>query len=347
MRFALDQEQQDMADALRNLLNAADTPRIARDWAVGDAEAWWKLWRGLAELGLTGLTVAQRHGGLGLGPVELAVCLEECGYAALPGPLVESLAFLPRLLSDAWLEDLAAGRSIGTAVIADHLPYALDADQADAVFHCDSTVRRLGGIRLRRQESFDPTRRLFRVDHSASALVSGDFDAAFDEGVLGCASYLLGLGRRLLDTSTEYVKQRHQFGRPVGEFQAVKHHLANVALKLEFARPLIRGACLSMADDVPWRFRDVSAAKIAAGDAAYAAARTALQVHGAIGYTAEHDLHLWLTKATALRSAWGTPAWHRRRVAAALATDTTTPIGAASGAGGADFARNRRHSAAG
>ncbi|MGP4020759.1 acyl-CoA dehydrogenase family protein [Saccharopolyspora sp. 5N708] len=329
MRFALDDAQQDMADTLRNLLDAADTPRIARAWAVGDAEPWRKLWRGLAELGVTGLTTPHRYGGLQLGPVELAVCLEQCGYAALPGPLVESLAFLPRLLSDQWLAELAAGRSVGTVVIAEHLPYALDADQADAVFGCaDGAVRRIGGIRLSRRESFDPTRRLFAVRHSSSELVeSGDFDVAFDHGVLGAASYLLGLGRRMLDLSTAYVGQRHQFGRPVGEFQAVKHHLANALLELEFARPLIRGACLSVAADGAWRSRDVSAAKVAAGEAAYTAARTALQVHGAIGYTAEHDLHLWLTKATALRSAWGTPAWHRRRVAAALAVDTATPIG--------------------
>ncbi|RKT82040.1 hypothetical protein SAMN05421805_12179 [Saccharopolyspora antimicrobica] len=326
MRFAPDREQQDMADTLRDLLADADTAKIARAWAGGETAAWWQVWRELAEVGVTGLTVPQEHGGLELGAVELALCLEQFGYAALPGPLVESLAFLPRLLpGSSWLAELAEGRAIGTAIVAGHLPHALDADQAGAVFRCDGDgVRRLGGIRLQQHESFDPARRLFSVEHTTAEPVEADFDSAFDRGVLGCAAYLFGLGRRLLDISTEYVKQRHQFGRPVGEFQAVKHHLANVLLKLEFVRPLIRGACLSI--DGPRGSRDVSAAKIAAGEAAQTAARTALQVHGAIGYTAEHDLHLWLTKATALRTSWGTPAWHRRRVATALSTDPT-PIG--------------------
>ena len=131
-----------MADTLRDLLAAADTPEIARSWATGETGAWWKLWRQLAELGVTGLTVPQRHGGLGLGPVELAVCLEQLGYAALPGPLVESLAFLPSLLPGS--EELASGRSIGTVIIPDHLPYALDADQADQVFRCSP-----GGVHRR------------------------------------------------------------------------------------------------------------------------------------------------------------------------------------------------------
>ncbi|KAA5825034.1 acyl-CoA dehydrogenase family protein [Saccharopolyspora hirsuta] len=328
MRFAPDREQQDMADTLRDLLADADTAKIARAWSGGETAAWWEVWRELADVGVTGLTVPQDHGGLEFGPIEMALCLEELGYAAMPGPLIESLAFLPRLLPGSpWLAELAGGRAVGTAIVAGHLPFALDADQAGAVFRCDGDgVHRLGGTRLQRAESFDPARRLFAVEHdTAEPVEAADSGAAFDRGVLGCAAYLLGLGRRLLDTATEYVKQRHQFGRPVGEFQAVKHHLANVLLKLEFVRPLVRGACLSV--DGPHGSRDVSAAKIAAGEAARTAARTALQVHGAIGYTAEHDLHLWLTKATALRSAWGTPAWHRARVATALATDPA-PIGA-------------------
>jgi hypothetical protein len=103
-----------------------------------------------------------------------------------------------------------------------------------------------------------------------------------------------------------YAKQRSQFGRPIGAFQAVKHQLADVHVGLELARPLVHGAALSA---IP-----VSAAKIAAADAAYRAARCALQVHGAIGYTAEYDLSLWLTKVRALQSTWGTSAVHRARL---------------------------------
>lgn len=129
---------------------------------------------------------------------------------------------------------------------------------------------------------------------------------------LATAAQALGVGLALLDRTVEYVKQRTQFGVPIGSFQAVKHQLADAKIALEFARPLLFGAALSMAP------ADVAAAKVTAGEAAYATARTALQLHGAIGYTAEYDLSLWLTKARALRTAWGSPAECRAEVLGAL-----------------------------
>ena len=113
---------------------------------------------------------------------------------------------------------------------------------------------------------------------------------------------------------------RVQFGQPVGTFQAVKHKLADVAIALEFARPLLDAAAAAIDGDAATAPGAVSAAKVACADAATLAARAALQVHGAIGYTAEHDLSLWLTKVRALAPAWGSQAWHRRRVLAGLAT---------------------------
>ena len=117
-------------------------------------------------------------------------------------------------------------------------------------------------------------------------------------------------------------------GRPVGAFQAVKHKLADVAIGLEFARPLLDAAALALGEShgtagpvttgPVTTGRDVSAAKVACADAAYRAARAALQVHGAIGYTAEHDLSLWLAKVRALVPAWGSQAEHRARVVAGL-----------------------------
>ncbi|MGI6876533.1 acyl-CoA dehydrogenase family protein, partial [Amycolatopsis sp. 3B14] len=133
---------------------------------------------------------------------------------------------------------------------------------------------------------------------------------AFDLGVLAVAAQLLGAGQWLLDASVAYAKQRSQYGRLIGEYQAIKHLLADVATHLELARPLVHGAAVTGSP------QDISAAKVKAGDAAYLAARTALQVHGAIGYTAEHDLGLRLSKVRALTGAWGTGAFHRERVLA-------------------------------
>jgi alkylation response protein AidB-like acyl-CoA dehydrogenase len=118
---------------------------------------------------------------------------------------------------------------------------------------------------------------------------------------LATAAQALGVGLALLDRTVAYVGQRTQFGVPVGSFQAVKHRLADAKIALEFARPLVLGAAVTM------DARDLAAAKVTACEAAYATARTALQLHGAIGYTAEYDLSLWLTKARALRTAWGDP----------------------------------------
>ena len=137
-------------------------------------------------------------------------------------------------------------------------------------------------------------------------------------GALACAAQLLGAGRALLEPRRR-TPQRTQFGRPVGSFQAVKHRLADVAIALEFARPLVAGAAAALTEGRATAARDISAAKVAATDAARLAARAALQVHGAIGYTQELDLHLWLTKVQALANAWGSQSSHRARVLAALA----------------------------
>ena len=127
-----------------------------------------------------------------------------------------------------------------------------------------------------------------------------------------CAAELLGCGERLLADSVDYVQQRKQYGRTIGSFQAIKHPLADVRIALDFARPLVHGAALGSRQTDR---ASVSAAKVAAGDAAYLAARMALQVHGAIGYTAEFDLGLWINRVRALVGAWGGPSYHRGRIA--------------------------------
>ncbi len=158
----------------------------------------------------------------------------------------------------------------------------------------------------------DTTRRLF--DLSSSALPEPS-PPAFDLAVLACSAELLGCGERLLADSVEYVKQRKQYGRTIGSYQAIKHTLADVRIALDFARPLVLGAALTGSS------RDVSAAKVAAGDAAYLASRVALQVHGAIGYTAEFDLGLWINRVRALVGAWGSASHHRARIADALTAE--------------------------
>lgn len=282
MRFELTSDQRDFAATLDALLTSADAPSTARAWAEGNHEPGLALWRKLADTGVSGLLAEDYR-------VEHTLAMEAIGRHAVPGPWIESSAYLASCPETA--EAVAAG-AIATVAVPPHTPYALDADVAELM---------LSGEVGERVASIDPVRRLFRVTTPAPLN-----EVAFDAAALAASAQLLGAGERMLEESVTYVKQRTQFGRQIGSYQAIKHALADVRIALDFVRPLVYAAALDASS--------VSAAKVAAGDAAYLAARTALQVHGAIGYTQEHDLSLWLLRVRGLISTWGTPAWHRARV---------------------------------
>lgn len=320
MRFALNDEQLAFSRSLDDFLGTAGVPAAAREWGEGDAASGRKVWERLADLGVHALCVPEDAGGLGASPIDVVVAFEQLGHHLVPGPYVESVVVAPALLqaaNPAALDELAAGSRIVTLAAPPDTPFALDADVADSVLLVDGDELHLaepGSLR----RSVDSTRRLFEVTAKdrLATLPAGAAAAALDAAALACSAQLLGAGERLLAESVEYAKTRHQFGRAIGEFQALKHALADVRVALDFARPLMYGAALSMGS--PDAARDVSAAKIAASEAAYLASRTALQVHGAIGYTLEHDLGLWITKVRALVAVWGTTAAHRARVLAAI-----------------------------
>ena len=304
--------------AVHDVLAGADVPGAARRWADGDRGPGLALWRRLAGLGVTALAVPEKRGGLGASPLDLVVACEELGHHPLPGPVAESLAAVPVLLAgtglgDDWLAGLAAGDLIATLAMPPWLPYAADAEAAGLVLlAADGTVSRARpGTRHR---SADPARSLSEAGGGEVLARDAGAVRVLDFGALACSAQLLGAGRALLEASVRHASVRTQFGRPVGVFQAVKHRLADVAIGLEFARPLLDAAAVALSAGGGTAARDVSAAKVACADAAYRAARAALQVHGAIGYTAEHDLSLWLAKVRALVPAWGTQAGHRARV---------------------------------
>lgn len=317
MNFELDTQQRDFAASIDAALGAADVSAAARTWATGDRDAGLALWSTLAELGITALAVSEKFDGIGAHPVDLAVAFEGLGRWAVPGPIVESIAVAPILLvDDERSAALASGDLIASVAAPPITPRALDADCAGLVLVVDGAGAR-EATAAAEHESIDPTRRLFSVTPGA-AVGNSDTARAIDFGVFAVAAQLVGAGQALLDRAVEYAKQRSQFGRPIGSYQAVKHKLADVHIALELARPLVYGAALSLADASPTSARDVSAAKVAASKAAYLAARSSLQTHGAIGFTSEYDLSLWILKVRALTSAWGTSQWHRQRVLGAL-----------------------------
>lgn len=319
MHFEIDASQREFVASIDGALAAADVPAAIRAWSTGDTGPGRAVWATLAELGVTALAVAEEFDGVGAHPVDLVVAIECLGRWGVPGPVTESLAVAPLLLAqDDRSAALAAGELIATVAHPPRVPRAVDADFAGLVLLAsDGHVHdaQAGA----RHASVDPARRLFDVTASGEAR-RADAATAFDFGALTTAAQLVGAGQAMLDGSVEYAKQRSQFGRVIGSYQAIKHALADVHIALDLARPLVYGAALSLADRSPDAARDVSAAKVAASDAALLSARTSLQTHGAIGYTQEHDLSLLLLRVQALRSAWGDPTWHRHRVLQELAS---------------------------
>ena len=313
MRFALDAEQRDFATSIDAALGAADVPGAVRAWAAGDTGPARRVWGRLSDLGVTALAVPERFDGLEAHPVDVMLACERLGRWCVPGPVVESIAVAPILLGD---DDrsaaLARGELIVTVALPPAVPRAVDADFAGLVLATGG-----GGVADaaagQSHASVDPTRHLFDVTVSGPSRTA-DVERAYEFGALATAAYLVGAGQTMLDMAVDYAKQRSQFGRVIGSYQALKHRLADVHIAVELARPLVYGAALALAEQSPHVPRDVSAAKVAASDAALLSARASLQTHGAIGYTAEHDLSQWLLRVQAMRTAWGDPVSHRRRV---------------------------------
>lgn len=343
MHFQFTDDQRGFQDTVRKFLEKECTPTHIRalwNTETGRSPA---RWAKLAELGVLGLRVPEQHGGLGMDEVDEVLLLEETGRAALPEPVIETAAVGAPLLNEIgssglskhWLPKIAAGDAIVT-VGHEVNPFLSDAHVADLLLLQRGTelhaIQR-EQVKLERQPCNDPSRRLFSVEWqptSKTCVARGDhahrlLDDALDRAALACAAQQLGIAQQLTDMAMQYAREREQFGKPIGSFQAIKHMLANVVVRLEFARPVVYHAAFSVAHRLSTRSVNVSHAKLAASDAAVSAAKTALQVHGAIGYTWEQDLHIWMKRAWALDIAWGTPAWHRARVATAVLDGDNLP----------------------
>jgi len=321
VRFAFTDEQLALRDAVRDLLAKECPPARLRDaWAAGRTG---RAWAALGDMGVLGVLAPEAAGGLGLGPVDLVLLLEESGYVALPEPIVEHACVVIPLLDLPAPSLLDATETITAPSPPDDVaPYA---DRADWFLLLDDRVSRLvprAAIGLEPCESVDRARRLARVvanEDAGTVVAEGDASTrAFDHGVFGTAAQLVGLARRMLDMTVDYARARYQFGVPIGSFQAIKHQLADARIALEFARPLVYRAAWSLAQGDPDASTHVSMAKATASDAALLTARRALQCHGAIGYSFEYDLHLFMKRAWALAAGWGGAAWHRDRVGRAI-----------------------------
>jgi len=335
MRFALTPEQQMSRDALRALLAEHCSPAQLR--RVFESDGLLRipgLWSKLVELGVIGALAPEARGGLGLDAIDLCVLLEETGRAAVPELVVETAAVAVPLLAAVpgeplaalWLERVLAGDArVAVALGAGELIAGADLAtvilcEREGELHLVEPHR----VRLTPQRTLDRARRLLRaqfVEAAPTRIASGEkaaqlIAAAYDRAALGTAAQLIGLGARMLELTIAHVQTREQFGRPIGSYQAVKHQLVDAHIALEFARPLVYRAAHSIACEDPERSLHVSMAKSVASDAALQVAAKALQLHGAIGYSYEYDLQLFMKRSWALAAAFGDGLEHRNRIAA-------------------------------
>jgi alkylation response protein AidB-like acyl-CoA dehydrogenase len=303
MDFDLSQDQQEIKRVARELLAARSPWAKVREAAEGHAYDD-GLWRELVELGWPGIAVAEEHGGQGLGAVELAVLLEELGYACAASPFLSTAVAASVIQAcgsdeqrERWLPALTSGES--TAGVGTRELCADGADAAVLVLLDGDDAALVHGAGVDKLDTIDPTRRYATVDGgTAEPLAPG----AAERVRAGIAAEVVGLSQRGLDMSLAYVKDRKQFGVPVGSFQAVSHRCAQMLLSTESARSTAYFAAWA-ADADPERLPEAAAlAAAAAADAGREVSASAIQSHGGIGFTWEADVH-WLFKRAQLDAA--------------------------------------------
>jgi alkylation response protein AidB-like acyl-CoA dehydrogenase len=333
MDFGFSEDQLLLQTTVRDFLAGECTPEWVRSgWETetGRDPAFWKQ---LSEIGIPGLLVPEEHGGLGMDDVDLVLLMEEAGRVGLAEPLIptiQGVGLLRGIGGDAaaeWLPKVADGDAILTPCVPGSL--VSDAHVADLILlWADGVLSAFPqeAFRATPVASGDGAQRLFEVDYDADrATVLGRGEAArpwvaecLDRGAVCCAAQALGVADRLISLAVDYATQREQFGVAIGTFQAVKHMLAEVKVRLEYARSHVYRAAYSVAHAAHTRAVDASMAKLAACEAANDAAKVSLQVHGAIGYTYEQDVHVWMKRAWSLERACGDAVFHRARLCDAV-----------------------------
>jgi alkylation response protein AidB-like acyl-CoA dehydrogenase len=349
--FELTQEQAALREACRAMLAVSCPPQLARSLASSGQDVDGKLWQRGAELGWTGLAVPEEHGGAGQGLAELCLVAEELGRAVAAGPFADTAliahalarAGRPELLPGLAAGDLKAslachgapaGRYAGGDLVLSGRASAVQAAPAAdwlLVTVAAGPGRRLVLVERARaaieaRRTLDETRRWYdvvldSVRVRAADVIAGeaaDVQWLADAAAVLSAADSLGAGERLLDMTVGHVKLREQFGRPLGSFQSVQHKAADMLMTLRAARAATYYAAMALDAGAPDATMAASAAKAFTAGGVAALAGEALQAHGGIGFTWEHDLHLYLRRAKVNELLYGAPAEHYERLAALL-----------------------------
>lgn len=373
MDLELSEDEAALRDNVRSVLAGACPPAVVRSVYDGGGPPV-ELWAQLVDLGWPALAIDERHGGLGLGFVELALVAEELGRAVAPGPLLATTTqfvpavrelgaadiaarFLPRVAAGqctgtlAWAEDgrwavdavrTTARRDGGGWVLDGHKCAVVDGATADEVVVIARGEAGLGAfvvpaadLEATGRTLLDPTLPVadLRIDAVAvdgervlvapgSAHVERALVRAGEEATVAMAAMTVGACRRIFEVTLDYAKQREQYGRPIGSFQALKHRLVELYLAVERATALVYFAALTIAEDTSERATASAAAKAAAGDCQRLVAEDGLQLHGGIGFTWEYDLHFLLKRAKAGEVLFGSAVAHRAELAGLLGLHT-------------------------
>ena len=325
MDFTLSPDQELLRDTAQQLLQRECPTSLLRAH-IEDPAAADPLWRHLRDFA-----------GLGDGPLtDLCVFLEETGYVAAPGPFFPTVALFTPLVAAAGHDLVApalAGELKGSVAVAgadgvwaandDRVKtFVPEADRVDwvAVVSTGPTVALVQSPETRQVATVDFSRRFFEVDPGsgsgpAQSIDAEAFQSVLERATIALAAEMVGTARRLFDMTLAYAKERVQFDVPIGSFQAIQHKLADMALDLERATSAVAYAAMAVDAKDADRHRAAHVAKAAAGAAATRAAKDGIQIHGGIGYTWEHDLHLFIRHAYGSEAWMGTSTWHHDRLA--------------------------------
>ncbi len=357
MDFTLSEDQKALQASVREVLDDRYPPERVAEIADSPDGFDPSGWAEVAELGWTGVAVPEDAGGLGMGFVEEALILEELGHGLFPGPYLSAVTLaLPQLAPDGELtERVVSGKSAATVAwgaddreatvtaerhgegwqLSGEAMFVPDLGTADLMVVAARTPDGSGLFAVERDEdgsaweelpTVDSTRRMGRLELDGASgrdLVVGDAAESVvastrRRALAGLAAEAVGVASRALEMGIQYAREREQFGRKIGVYQAVSHRLADVYVALENARSLAYWAAWAVEQGAGDADSAASAAKAAASEAAVAACEAAIQVHGGLGFTWEHPLHRFYKRALGT-SAWlGWPAEHRARIAAAL-----------------------------
>jgi alkylation response protein AidB-like acyl-CoA dehydrogenase len=322
MRFDFDDEQREIKDTARQFLSSRFKPEKMRELAEAGAYDD-SLWSEVSELGWPGIAIAEEHGGQGLGMVELIIICEELGYACAPLPYLSNAAaglaleiagsdeqksqYLPGIASGEGRGSIG-GMGVGMDVAGSSVLVEIDSEHK-ATLHDPATAE------IETLDLIDSTRRYSRSLEGGEPL-PGDVEAARERISVALAADLVGIAQKAMEMAVEYAKERKQFDRPIGAYQAVSHQCAEMLYDVEEARSLTYFAAWAAEAEPDSLPLAAAMAKARASEAAWSVCKSSIQVHGGIGFTWEHDLHFLLKRARAGGQLFGTAGQHRERVAA-------------------------------